>query len=104
MSLTDHLTITAGDTATPIRARAYDADGYVDLTVFASVQFRMVGPATVQGAATGDALGNLSYAWGAGQTDTPGEYQAVWRCTDGSGKMQTFPQGGALAVTIVAAL
>lgn len=100
MSLTDHLTITAGDTATPIRARAYDADGYVDLTVFASVQFRMVGPVTVQGAATGDALGNLAYQPVSGDTATPGEYTATWVCTDGSGRTQTFGRG--LRITIEA--
>jgi hypothetical protein len=103
-TLTDRITLTAGDTATPIRARAFTPDGYVDLTVFASVAFRMVGPVTITGAATGDALGNLSYAWAAGDTATPGEYAAVWRCTDSSGKTQTFPQGGSLTVTIVAAV
>jgi hypothetical protein len=104
MSLSDRISITAGDTATPLRARAFTADGYVDLTVFASVAFRMVGPVTIAGAATGDALGNLSYAWGAGDTATVGEYQAVWRCTDGSGKVQTFPQGASLTVVITPAV
>lgn len=102
--LSDRITITAGDEATPLRARAFTSEGYVDLTVFASVAFRMVGPVTVTGAATGDASGNLSYTWGAGDTATPGEYQAVWRCTDGSGKVQTFPQGASLTVEIVAAI
>jgi hypothetical protein len=103
-TLTDRITLTAGDTATPIRARAFTADGYVNLTVFASIAFRMVGPVTVTGAATGDALGNLSYAWAAGDTATVGDYQAVWLATDGSGKTQTFPQGASLTVTIVAAV
>lgn len=104
MSLTTEITITQGDTATPIQARAFTADDFVDLTVFASIAFRMVGPVTKTGAATGDAIGNLSYTWAAGDTATVGEYQAVWRCTDGSGKVQTFPQGASLTVTIVAAV
>lgn len=104
MSLTTEITITQGDTATPIQARAFTADDFVDLTAFASVAFRMVGPVTITGAATGDALGNLSYTWAAGNTATVGEYQAVWIATDGSGKTQTFPQGASLTVTIVAAV
>jgi hypothetical protein len=102
MSLTAAITIRQGDTATPLTAKAFDADGYTDLTAFASIAFRMVGPDTITGAATGDALGNLSYAWASGDTDTVGEYDAVWVCTDGSGKTQTFPQGTNLTVTIVA--
>jgi hypothetical protein len=104
MSLTTEITITAGDTATPIRARAFTAADFVDLTVFSSIAFRMVGPVTVTGAATGDALGNLSYAWASGDTDDVGTYAAVWICTDGTGRTQTFPQGTSLTVVIVAAV
>lgn len=102
--LTDHITVRAGDTATPVRAKAFDAAGFVDLTVFASITFKMVGPVTVEGAATGDASGNLTYQWQAGQTGTIGDYEATFTGVDGSGKAQTFPQGANLRITIVAAL
>jgi hypothetical protein len=103
--MTDELTIRQGDTSRPVRARAFDADGFIDLTVFTGgIVFRMTGAATVQGAATGDADGNLSYTFAAGETDTVGEYEAVFVATDGSGKVQTFPQATNLRVTIVAAI
>lgn len=77
----------------------------VDLTVFASITFRMVASdGTVKiaaGTATGDVNGNLSYAWAAGDTDTVGEYEVVFRALDGTGKRQTFPTGYNLRVVIV---
>lgn len=32
------------------------------------------GPVTVTGAATGDSLGNITYAWASGQSAMPGDY------------------------------
>ncbi len=85
-------------------AVAFSEGARVDLTVFASIAFRMVASdGTVKiaaGAATGDANGNLSYAWAAGDTDTVGEYEAVFKATDGTGKVQTFPTGYNLKVVI----
>lgn len=91
-----------------ITAVAFEGDNRVDLTVFASITFKMVASdGTVKiaaGTATGDANGNLSYAWASGDTDTVGEYEAVFKATDGTGKVQTFPTKYNLKVSITAAL
>lgn len=91
-----------------IQAIAFDEDVRVDLTVFASIVFRMVaadGTVKIAGAAaTGNANGELEYAWAAGDTDTVGEYVAVFKATDGSGKVQTFPTRTNLAVVVTAAI
>lgn len=103
--MSDEITIRQGDLSRPIRAKAFDADGFINLTLFTSgITFKMVGPTTVQGAAVGDASGNLTYTFGAGQTATVGEYVATFTGVDGSGKAQTFPQGTNLRITIIPAL
>ena len=103
--MSDEITIRQNDLSRPVLAKAFDASGFINLTLFSGgITFRMVGPVTVQGAATGDALGNLSYTFTAGQTATVGEYVATFTGIDGSGHPQTFPQGTNLRVTIIAAL
>lgn len=91
-----------------IKAVAFDGVTRVDLTVFASITFKMVASdGTVKisaGAATGNANGELEYAWAAGDTDTVGEYQAVFKATDGTGKVQTFPTKTNLVVVVTAAI
>lgn len=89
-------------------AVAYTATAKVDFTAFASIVFRMVkSDGTVKvnnAAATGDAQGNLTYSWGASDTDTAGDYSCVFIATDGSGRKQTFPTGTNLSLTIVPAI
>ena len=88
-----------------VQAKAFTATGVVDLTAFASIAFRMVsGSTVVTGVATGDALGNLSYAWGVGDLAVIGKYAAVFQATDGSGRVQTFPTGTNLIIEVIAAI
>lgn len=44
--------------------------------------------------------GAVRYDWGATDTDAVGTYQAEFEFTDGSGKKETFPNDGYLAVVI----
>lgn len=49
------------------------------------------GPVTVTGAATGDASGNITYAWTAGQTAMPGDYAVyVVGTSPAPAKQRTF--------------
>ncbi len=97
--------IREGDRLPTLRAIAFTDDERVDLTQFESIVFRMLasdGTTIVDdAAATGDANGNLEYAWADGDTDTPGTYTAVFIATDGAGKTQTFPTASNLTVVIV---
>ena len=95
-----------GDDLPPIRAIAYRVNGGpVDLTKFTSVTFKMVCGATIKsGPATGDAYGTLTYELAAGDTDTPGTYDACFKAVNDSGKEETFPAGRNLTVVIVPAL
>lgn len=88
------------------RAKAFTESGPVKfLTDFPSgVTFKMVGPAIVTGNAVGDDNGNLAYAFAAGDTAVPGEYEACFVATDSSARKQTFPQGTNIKITIVPAL
>lgn len=64
------------------------------------ITFEMSGPVLVTGAATGDDTGLLTYAWIAGDTATPGTYEAVFRGTALDGNHQTFPTSGSITVII----
>lgn len=87
-----------------IKALAFTEDVLVNLTAFTSFTFKMVGPVTKTGTATGNAQGELEYAWAAGDTAEVGTYAAVFIATDGSGKTQTFPTGTNLEVIVVPAI
>lgn len=90
-----------GDRLPPVTASAFTAAGFIDFTAFSSITFRMVsGSTVVTGTATGDAHGNLSYAWQAGDTNVPGTYEAVFIATDDSGKLQTFPTDTNLTIVV----
>lgn len=103
--MSDLMRIRQGNTHKPVEAIAFTGAGFVDLTVFTGgITFKMTGPATVQGAAAGDAQGNLVYWFAAGQTDVIGVYAATFTGLDASGKPQTFPEGTNLTIEIVAAL
>ena len=103
--MSDEIRIRQNDLSEPIRAKAFNASGFVNLTLFTGgLTFKMVGPVSVQGAAVGDANGNLTYTFANGETATPGTYEATFRGVDGAGKAQTFPQGTNLRVIVVPAL
>lgn len=103
--MSDKKTIRQYDVPKTINTRAFNASGFVDLTQFTGgITFKMVGPVTIQGSATGDANGNLSFTLTGTQTDVPGTYEATFRGIDGSGTPQTFPEETNLHVVIVPAL
>jgi len=87
------------DTAPAFTATLQDANNdAVDISG-AAVLFLMRNPRTrelkVSSAATitDAAAGRISYAWAAGDTDTPGVYQVEVQVTFGSGEVETFPNG-----------
>lgn len=83
-------------------------DGVVDFTLFTTIKFRMVhvsdSSIVVEGTATGDAEGNVTYSWSAGDTDVTGNYDAVIICNEGLANQQTFPTDSNIRVTITAAI
>lgn len=93
------------DTLPALRAQAFTASGFVDLTKFSSIAFRMVsGSTVVHGTASGDASGNLTYEFAAGDTAVIGTYSACFVATDPAGKVETFPTSNNLSVVIVPAI
>lgn len=81
----------------------------VDLTG-CSVKFIMTlegsSTAKVDAAAVVDSAadGEVSYSWGATDTDTAGLYRAEWQVTFAGGIKRTFPADGYLYVNVVADL
>jgi hypothetical protein len=103
--MNDERIIRQGDVPKVIMTMAFRANALVDLTQFTGgITFRMVGPVTIAGAATGDAAGNLSCVLDGTDTDVVGEYQLTFRGLDGSGTPQTFPESTNLRVRIIAAI
>lgn len=102
--MSDEKILRQGDTPKTITARAFTAEAFVDLTTYTGLTFRMVGPVTVEGAATGDADGNLGFTFTGTELDVIGDYEATWRGTGPGGQPQTFPESTNLRVTIIAAL
>ena len=93
-----------GMTHRPLRAVAFTAESLVDFAAEfpGGVTFRMVnGAVVIAGPASGDATGNLTYAWGATDLDVPGTYTAYFIGTDGAGKKETFPDGLNLEIVVV---
>jgi hypothetical protein len=86
----------------------FHSEGPVDFTVFATLKFRMVHHVNteliIEGTATGDASGNASYSWAAGDTDISGDYDAVIIGDEGLPTQQTFPTDGNIRITITAAI
>lgn len=103
----------AGDTAPMVRVTLLDEQGApVDL-LGASVRFVMATasePRTVavdqeatnaQNTDGSDgSKGRVEYAWGEGDTETPGAYVAEFEVTYASGEVQTFPTEDYVDVTI----
>lgn len=98
MPRTPDFSIKAGARQPPIVATLGDDAGVVDLTAATAVRFRMwavvggavkVGqPGSFVGPRTG---GQVSYAWAAADTDTPGDFFADWLVTWADGTTQAFP-------------
>lgn len=102
--MSDHKELRQGDTPKTIRARAFTEDGFVDLSAYTGLTFRMVGPAVVEGAASGNAQGWLFFTFTGTQLDTLGDYVATWRGVGPDGQPQTFPETTNLKVKIIPAL
>ena len=89
----------------PLRVVVYTEAGVVDFpTEFPNgVTFRMTSGATViaTGAAVGDALGNLSYQWQAGDLATAGTFTATFAGLDSLGRVETFLIGTNLEIVVV---
>lgn len=103
--MSDQKQLRQGDTPKTIRARAFTVDGFIDLTGYTGLTFRMVGPVTVEGAATGDAAGWLYFTFTGTELDAVGDYEATWHADVGpNGQPQTFPESTNLRVTIIAAI
>jgi hypothetical protein len=86
-----------GSTHRPLRCVAFTQTAAVDFPAEfpGGVTFKMVrGTTVITGAATGDAAGNLTYAWATHDLDIAGTYAAAFIGTDGSGKTETFPTAG----------
>lgn len=89
-------TFTQGDTAPPITAVLYNADGTVcDLTNADSVNFQMRKEDDKRHTVDAEAdivtaaSGSVSYDWGTNDLSVPGEYIAQWEIHWSDGKIQT---------------
>jgi len=69
----------------------FDFDGW-------TLTFSIRGPVIRTGPATGDDQGVLTYQWVAGDTDVPGEYEAVFVGVSPGGRQQTFLVEGMLRI------
>lgn len=96
------LTIAQGKTLPDVIADASSCDsGAFDFVTDAwTLTFVMTGPTDITGAATGDALGVLTYIWQPGDTDIPGTYEAHFDGVRGDGKTARFPTSGSMTIVI----
>ena len=107
----------SGDTAPDVKATLKDADGNAVDLAGASVKFVLAtkaSPRTVKVDATASvdqvsdgtdgSKGKVSYAWLAGDTDSPGSYVAEFEVVYSDGEVQTFPTQGYVDCTITADL
>lgn len=94
--------IRRGDTLPVLECDAKTCDGPFKFVTggWTVITFEMSGPVVVTGSATGDDAGLLTYPWVAGDTDTPGAYDAVFRGTALDGNRQTWPTTGAITIII----
>src|SRR4051794_18539869 len=99
------LTVKRGDTWPPVKGRAADDDGALDLASAASITFLMKKTAllvtgTVDVIDPPDAEGNnWSYTWTAGDTDVIGDYQVELEITWAVGHTETVPNSGYSTIT-----
>lgn len=101
--MSDEKILNQNETPKTIRARAFTSEDYVDLTTWTSLTFKMTGPATIEGAAIGDAAGYASYTFTGTELVVPGTYAAQFRGIDASGQPRTIPEATKLRVVVVPA-
>ncbi len=102
-----------GDTTSIIRTTLEDSTGAAVNIQGATVRFRVApingsGTPVIDAAASNDqntdgsdgSKGKVSYAWGAGTTNTAGLFLADWRVTYSGGGIQTFPNDGYILVRV----
>lgn len=98
-----------GDRLPALRMQLLDSAGAVIDLTGATVAFRMrsVGGSLVSLTGTASvvsaAAGQVQFAWGAGDTDTVGGYQAEWACTFAGGVL-TVPTQSYITVQVVDSL
>lgn len=97
----DEKRVNQNETPKTIRVRAFTSEAYVDLTTWSSLQFKMTGPATVEGAAAGDAAGYLEYTFTSGQLAVPGTYEAWFSGVDANGQPRTIPEQTKMRLVVV---
>lgn len=102
--MSDHRQLRQGETPKTIRARAFTAGEFVDLSGYTGLAYRMVGPVTVEGSAVGDADGYLEVTFTDDDLDELGDYEMTFTGTDADGEPRTFPEATNLRVKIIAAL
>jgi hypothetical protein len=103
----------ANDTASIITGTAEDQTGTPISIAGATVRFHMrtlnsAGTPVLNQAAANDqagdgtdgTMGNMSYAWVAGNTAVSGFYLGEWEITFNNGKVQSFPNGGYVVLYI----
>lgn len=101
----------ANDRLPSIKATLSTGGAPIDLTPATKVDFIMKGaaPATVPkvnspAVIVDPAGGVVRYDWKAGDTNTPGSYQAEWEVTWDDGKTQTFPTTSYHTIDVLADL
>jgi hypothetical protein len=102
--VSDEKRIRQSETPKTITARAFTATAFPDLTTYTQLKFRMVGPTTIEGDATGDVNGYLSYTFTGTELDALGTYEAKFTGVDPDGEPKTFPESTNLRVVIIPAL
>jgi hypothetical protein len=104
MAIVETAKFRQNSTHRPLRAIAYSQAGLVDFTTEfpGGVTFKMVsGATTVTGTATGDANGNLTYAWAPTDLAVPGTYAATFTAVGEEGLLETMPSGTNLEIVVV---
>lgn len=86
-----------GDLLPDYIADARTCDGGFDWTGW-TIVFKLIGPVTIVGVATGDEDGVLTHEWQAGETDVPGEYEVVFVGTSPVGRQRTFVASGLVVI------
>jgi hypothetical protein len=96
-----------GHTHRPLTSIAFTSTRKVDFPAEfpGGVTFRAVnGTNVITGPAVGDALGNLTYAWGPTDLDVVGHWKGYFEGTDADGKRETFPDGAEIEYDVVATI
>lgn len=87
-----------GDLLPDYVADARTCDGPFDFTGWTLV-FKLIGPVTIVGTATGTDLGVITHQWVSGETDVPGEYEVVIVGSSPAGRQRTFVAQGSVVIS-----